>query len=291
VSAIQTDIEEVALLGLGLMGGSLAAGIRRAGARIKIHAYARRESTRLEAMETGCVDAVYADPAEAVVDADIVICCTPISTIPGLMKACLPGLSPGTTVTDVGSTKVQLQAQLEALLSGGAAYVGSHPMCGSEKTGLSALIPDLYEDARVVIVPPRQAGTGPHLERVRELWTMLGSDIIEMDAESHDRLVARTSHLPHLVAAGLVAAVTEHGVSDALRALCGRGFRDTTRIAAGSAKMWGDIVSSNRENIRGELVEMQRQLKHMIELIDEGDMDTLETYLHETAEIRKVLRS
>ena len=290
VSNHQTDIETVALLGLGLMGGSLAAGIRGSGAPIRIQAYARREATRREGMEKGYADAVHDHPAEAVAGADIVVCCLPVCAIPGVVKNCLPGLSGDATLTDVGSTKVQLQAQLEALLVGGAAYVGSHPMCGSEQAGLAAVDPGLYADACVVVVPPRQEAAGPHLERVRALWTLLGAEILELDAATHDRLVARTSHLPHLVAAALVAAVSEDGVSDELRALCGKGFRDTTRIAAGSPEMWGDIVSSNREHIRGALVGMQRQLQHIVDLMDDEEMETLASYLDETAGMRKALR-
>ncbi|MFW6151923.1 MAG: prephenate dehydrogenase, partial [Verrucomicrobiota bacterium] len=214
-------MKKLAIMGLGLMGGSIGLAAKKAGVAEVVAGYARREESRRLAMELGIVDKVYSGAAESVESADMAVFCVPVLAIPALAGDCKSGLSKGCIVTDVGSTKKQLETQMRSALEGtGAVFVGSHPIAGSEMTGLSAARADLFEGAMVVVTE----GEGKEkTEAVVDMWSQFGARVCVMSSDRHDEILAKTSHLPHLLAAGLARHVLGAGDDD-VQNFCGSGF-------------------------------------------------------------------
>jgi cyclohexadieny/prephenate dehydrogenase len=282
--------KNIAILGYGLMGASLALGLRKRGYAGKILGYARRSETRTHALEAGAADAVFADPAEAVREADIVVVCVPIWTIATLAGQLVGALKPGAVVTDVGSTKSELLKTMGPLFAGSEAhFVGSHPIAGSEKTGIEAGDPDLYAGRLTVVCP--SADTPAEAEQaVSNLWKAVGSDVVEMSPDEHDAMLAATSHLPHMVAAALARSVAD-GDPARKADFCGTGFKDTTRVASGSADMWVDIIDTNRAALEKELDRFHEELQGLIKILRSGNGDDIRNWLEEAAAVRnEILR-
>jgi len=274
--------QNIAILGIGLMGSSLSLGLKKRGFAGRILGYARREKTRALAMETGVADAVFADPAEAVREADIIVICVPIWTIAKLAEQIVPVLKPGAVVTDVGSTKSELLKIMEPLFVGSeACFVGSHPIAGSEKTGIEAGNPDLYE-GRLTVVCPSEDTPVEAEQAVSGLWKSAGSEVVEMSPAAHDAVLASTSHLPHMVAAALARSVTD-GDPAKKADFCGTGFKDTTRVASGSADMWVDIIDTNRAALEAELDRFHEELQGLIEILRSGNGDDIRKWLEDAA--------
>jgi cyclohexadieny/prephenate dehydrogenase len=267
----------IAIMGLGLMGGSLGLALKARGYSGRISVYARREETRAAAQAQGLADEVFADPAAAVRDADLVIFCTPILTIPDLVAQSCPGLKPGAILTDVGSTKAELAQQIAPLIAAtGACFVGSHPVAGSEQQGMEAARADLYEGALVVVTPD---ATTQATERVLHFWEALGATVKIVSAIEHDRLMARTSHLPHLLATLLAVTAARDDDTHRVGPYCGTGFRDTSRVADGSPDVWHDIVSTNSKAIAEELRAFRTGLNQLIEWTETSDFEKIRTIL------------
>ncbi len=278
----------VAILGLGLMGGSLGLALRARGFRGRIAGFARREVVRDQALRRGAVDAVYDHPVAAVRGAELVVLCVPVLTIPALAEICAPGLSEDAVVTDVGSTKAWVMRSVRAALAKYAhRFVGSHPIAGSEKQGLDAALPDLYEGA-VTVVTPATDTDADAVERVQALWQGVGCRIIELSPEEHDRRLARTSHLPH-VTASMLAAVAGRDGGGGCGPFCGNGFRDSTRIAEGSPEIWKDIVRTNATALLAEMDEFTRYWKAFSEALRRSDFDEVQRRLEEGRTGRRAL--
>lgn len=271
-------------MGLGLMGGSIGLAAKKSGVAEVVAGYARREESRRLAMDLGVVDKVYSGAAESVESADMAVFCVPVLAIPGLAGDCKSGFAKGCIVTDVGSTKKQLEIQMRSVLEGtGAVFVGSHPIAGSEMTGLSAARADLFEGAMVVVTE----GEGKEkTAAVVDMWSKFGARVCVMSSDRHDEILAKTSHLPHLLAAGLARHVL--GAGD-VQDFCGSGFSDTTRIAAGSVPVWHDIVKTNREQILLQLRGFKKELAELESIIDSADFHALRGYLTESSNLRKDL--
>lgn len=268
--------ERVAILGLGLMGGSLGLALKAVNPKTDVVAYARREATRLDALKLGMVDVAYDNPREAVEGADIVVICTPILTIPELVGEIAPVLKAGAVLTDVGSTKGWLEQAVPPLLTEtGAAFVGSHPMAGSEKSGLDSARTDLYQEA-IVFVTDSSVSDGAG-DCVKQMWQSIGGNVVSITADEHDRLTAYSSHLPHMVAALLVQSLPDDLAC--LDLACGPGIRDTTRVASGSEDIWHDIVKSNPTAIKEALAGFQLQAAQLNELIEHGEFERIRGYL------------
>jgi prephenate dehydrogenase len=283
-------MKRIAILGLGLMGGSLGLALkRRKSAYGKVCGYARRPETRKLALKLNAIDEVFDNPAKAVEDADVVVLCVPILAIPDLVAKCKGSLKRGCLVTDVGSTKAQLAERIEPLLKRtGAVFVGSHPLAGSEQQGLEAARANLYEQAVVVVTPP-DGKAGPAVESLKKFWENLGATVKVMTPDEHDRVVARTSHLPHIAAALVSATVGRDGDPRQIGTYCGPGFRDTTRIAEGSPEVWHDIIQSNRECLAGELAEFKFALERVSSMVEKGNFDQLLKFLKNGRSKRKQL--
>lgn len=204
--------------------------------------------------------------------------------MPDIARQITSSLSPAAAVTDAGSVKGPVVEELEKILGG--RFVGSHPMAGSERSGLDAARENLFEDAACIITPtPRSEESA--LQKIRDLWQIVGCRLFEMSPAAHDAAIARVSHLPHAVAAALVLAVSQ-GVPDSLH-LAGGGYRDTTRIAAGPPSMWTEIFLENRSGLAAGLEDIKNQLDHMKQLILTGNAGALEAFLTSAKDIRNTL--
>lgn len=279
------ESQNIAVLGLGLMGASLALGLKKRGFAGRILGYARREETRSQALENGVVDQVFPKPSEAVRDADIVVICVPIWSIAQLAEEIAGSLKPGAVVTDVGSTKSELLKTMEPIFQPLEAYfVGSHPIAGSEKTGIDAGNPDLY-DGRLTIVCPDENTPTTMEQAVSNLWKSAGSEVVEMSPAEHDAMLASTSHLPHMVAAALARSIAD-GDPSKKADFCGTGFKDTTRVASGSADMWVDIIDTNRTALEAELDRFNEELQGLIKILRSGNGDDIRTWLEDARDDR-----
>ncbi len=241
--------------------------------------FVRRAESIDECRNARAVDDATVDLASAVRDADLIVLCTPISRMRPLSKAMLPYLKKGAVITDVGSVKGELVQDLETIFaSANAFFVGSHPMAGSEKTGVGSARPDLFEDA-VCVITPTNRSQKPAVNKVARLWKSVGGKVIQLDPEAHDQSVSRSSHLPHVVAATLANLVLDPKAPKAQAILCANGFRDTTRIASGSPEMWRDIALGNQRHIRQALTSFIRELERLNRAIGKGDAKYIENFL------------
>jgi prephenate dehydrogenase len=270
--------QKVTLIGVGLLGGSLGLALRRRRLAAAVTGFVRRRSSVRECERIGAVDEATLDLHQAVHGAELVILCTPIGRMKTLVKELAPSLQAGAIVTDVGSVKLRVVRDLEKLVArAGAHFIGSHPMAGSEKTGVSAARADLFAGALCVVTPTSQSNQ-PALRKVERLWKEVGSRVLKLAPDLHDDLVSRSSHLPHLVAAGLANLVLDPKRRREQGLLCANGFRDTTRIASGSPEMWRDIALANRERLDRALGEFMANLERLRRALKAGDQAVLATF-------------
>jgi prephenate dehydrogenase len=276
LSLPEIEFETVAIVGVGLLGGSLGLALRERQRARRVIAVARRLETVQRALELGAADEGCTDLRESVQAADLVVLCTPVLTMPALVERFAGSLKPGAVVTDVGSTKAVLCRELPRRLRPETPFVGGHPMAGSERTGVEAARADLFVDATYLLTPA--AETPPEAVDRLERWVReLGARPVRLDPEGHDRAVAGISHLPHVVAAALVSAVASGAGADRerLRQLIAGGFKSTTRIAASSPEMWRDICLTNREALLETLSQFEAELAHFVRALQERDGDGL----------------
>ncbi len=239
----------VAIIGVGLIGGSLGLALRRSK-RYRVLGIARRPSTLQEAKRLGAIDAGTTNLTD-VYQADIVVIATPVDSIVPILGQIQPFLKSRAIVTDAGSVKGTLDQQVR-----GVRFVGAHPLAGSHKTGVKAARADLFRGATCVLVPQDRTAMGT----VAAMWKTTGARVIEMPASSHDAAVALTSHLPHLIAHALVQAVMKRPNQKILKALMAGSFRDVTRVASSDPEQWVQIFQSNLKNLREALRLFQREL-------------------------------
>lgn len=271
--------EKVTLVGVGLLGGSLGLALKKRGLAASVVGYVRRVEAVCEAVQAGAVTSATLDLEEAVRGADLIVLCTPIGQMRVLAEHVVPAMQQGAVVTDVGSVKEAVVSELEPIIArAGGYFIGSHPMAGSEKAGVSAAHERLFENATCVITPTRQSNRRA-LVKVQNLWRSVGCRLMKLSPCEHDELVSRSSHLPHLVAAELASFVLDpsHGVEQAQ--LCANGFRDSTRIASGSPEMWRDIAIANRENLVKALDIFTAELRNLRRLLSTGDSNRLRDFL------------
>ena len=279
-------LDKLTIIGTGLLGGSIGLAARARSLAKRVSALVRRPESVAECQAFGVADEVTLDLAEAVAGTDLIVLCTPISGMAALAKRTLPHLKPDAVVTDVGSTKQQLVAELTPLCAGAAAhFVGSHPMAGSEQTGPAAARANLFDGTVCVVTPTGDTHAGA-LATVNDFWAGLGSQPVAMPADTHDRLVARCSHLPHLLASALSRRVLDPAHGEQQAQLCATGFRDMTRLAAGSPVMWRDIVGSNRDDILAAIDEFTDELGQLRELITDDSPEAIEAWLQQAKTTR-----
>lgn len=280
--------DRVALLGVGLINSSLARALRARGLARSLAGYSRRAETRRKVAALGIVDAVAADPAEAVAGADLVVLGVPVGANRGVARAMRPGLAPGAIVTDVGSVKQAVIDDVLPLLPDGVALVPGHPIAGTEHSGPEAGFAELFE-GRWCALTPVEGGDPAAAARVAEMWRAVGSRVDTMSAEHHDRVLAITSHIPHLIAYNLVSTVfdlEERAQAEVVKYAAG-GFRDFTRIAASDPVMWRDVFLNNREAVLEMLGTFLEDLARLQRAIRRGEGETLERIFTETRAVRR----
>jgi len=280
--------ESVALIGLGLIGSSLARVMKREGLSGEIVGCAQSQATRDKAMELGFVDRVETDVGKAAESADLVVICTPLGTYRALGEEIAPRLKRGAILSDVGSVKEVVLREIGPLVKKGAHFVPAHPVAGTEHSGPEAGLDTLFEERWCVLTPAK--GTSKQaVERVSELWRRAGSKIEIMDAAHHDKIMAITSHLPHLIAYTIVGTATD--LEESARAevikFSASGFRDFTRIAASDPVMWRDIFLNNQEAVLEMLGRFSEDLTALQRAIRWKDEEKLQDLFTRTRAIRR----
>ncbi|MGC3975343.1 MAG: prephenate dehydrogenase/arogenate dehydrogenase family protein [Nitrospira sp.] len=284
--------KQVAIIGVGLIGGSLGMILRRQRLADSVVGIGRRVENLKTAVEVGAIDRYVSDPREGVEHADFVLLATPVDTYERHLQEWAGCLRPDTIVSDVGSVKGELVTRAEALMPSGVKFVGAHPIAGKEKTGVAAGSETLFTGARCILTPT--AHTDPEaLKIVRRIWELAGSIVLEMDPFLHDKILGAVSHLPHAAAFALMTAladVRDHGVPELdLAGHSGGGLRDTTRIAASSPEMWRDIFLWNRDNVVSLIETYERHLGELKRLIAAGDAAGIEKQLDKAKHEREQL--
>ena len=270
-------INRLALIGVGLIGGSLARALRDAGHVREVIGYGRGLANLQRAVELGVADRVETSLSAAVRDADMVVLATPVGSMAGILGAIAPYLMPGSVVTDVGSVKGTIVEAARAVLGEKLnSFVPGHPIAGTERTGVEASFSSLFVGRRVVLTPLPET-SAEALARVRAMWQAAGAEVVSMSVEHHDSVLAATSHLPHLLAYALVDMLARLDDSREIFAYAAGGFRDFTRIASSDPVMWRDISLANREAIVSMLKQYQAEVNGLIKAVAAGDGERLQT--------------
>jgi len=280
--------KRVALIGIGLIGSSLAHNLRQRGLAESISACARTEKTLATARRLGLCDDATTDPAAAADGADLIVLCVPLGAYGEITARLAGSLMPGATLTDVGSAKQCVVRDVGPLVPEGVHFIPGHPVAGTEHSGPEAGFAELFDGRFCVLTPP--PGTDESaLERLRALWTACGMAVEVMDAAHHDLVLAITSHLPHLIAYTIVGTATDlegHLKAEVAKFSAG-GFRDFTRIAASDPVMWRDVLLNNRDAVLEVLGRFSEDLSALQRAIRWGEADRLEDAFQRTREIRR----
>jgi cyclohexadieny/prephenate dehydrogenase len=280
--------DRVALIGIGLIGSSLARALRRDSPGTAIVACARRRDTLAAVERLGIADVTAHDPAEAAADADLVVIATPLSAYAEIGRRIGPVLKPGAVVTDVGSVKEVAIRDLRPHLPAGVGFVPGHPVAGTEHSGPEAGFAELFRDRWCILIPLPE--TAPEaLSAVRRMWEQAGMRVVTMSAAHHDKVLAMTSHLPHLIAYTIVGTATnlEESLKSEVIEFSASGFRDFTRIAASDPVMWRDIFLNNREAVLDVLQRFNEDLTALQRAIRWGEGDKLQDLFTRTRAIRR----
>jgi prephenate dehydrogenase len=281
---VSSPLKKVVIFGVGLIGGSFALALKRAGAVRHVVGVGRRGLDA--AVRLGVIDAVGAADAATLGDADLVLLATPVAQIETIMQAIASHLGADTVVTDAGSTKGDVAAAARRHLPGRLThFVPGHPIAGGEKSGVSAAKADLFRGKRIVLTPLPENDECA-LQRVRDAWQSCGGVLSEMGADEHDRVFAAVSHLPHLLAFALVHDIAGRPNAEQLFGFAASGFRDFTRIASSHPEMWRDIAIANREALLGELDAYRAKLDALHDLLEQGDAPGLEAIFSAARESR-----
>jgi len=279
-------IGKLVVVGVGLIGGSCAAALRRAGAVGEIVGLGRSSESIARALALGVIDRAATDWADALAGADLVLLSMPVGQTRAALDSAAPHLEAHTLVTDAGSTKGDVVAAARAALGRRIGrFVPAHPIAGAEKSGVDAASADLFRGKRVVVTP--LAENAPEsVARVRAFWESCGARVTEMDPQEHDRVFAAVSHLPHVLAFCLVDALARRENAEMLFGFAASGFRDFTRIAASHPEMWRDICLANREALLAEIARYGSELDRLRELLAAGDGAALESLFRHAREAR-----
>jgi prephenate dehydrogenase len=277
----------VAVIGVGLIGGSFALALKQAKACAHVLGVGRSRANLELARERGIIDSIEAEPAQAVRGADLVLVATPVGQMPRIFEHIRAGLDAHCVVMDAGSTKRDVVAAARSALRDKAAqFIPAHPIAGAEKSGAGAAQPELFRGKRVVLTP--LAETSPAaLERASAAWSACGARLSSMEPEEHDAVLAAVSHLPHVLAFALVHDVATRENAAQLFAYAAGGFRDFTRIASSDPEMWRDICVANRDRLFAEIAVFERKLHALKQTIGAADAPSLQTLFAEARAARE----
>lgn len=275
---------KTAVLGVGLLGASFSLAAKKKGICNHVIGFGRSRENLERAKSMGIINVVAPDPASACSDADLVVLAAPTGSFIELVKQASPAFKKGTIVTDVGSVKGDLVAELEKLMPPGVHFIGSHPIAGSDRSGIDSAHADLFRDALCVVTPTKQSDPSA-LKSVMALWSDLGAKVMSMDPSEHDRIYAAVSHLPHLIAYAMVNTVSD--IDQSYLSYCGQGFKDMTRIAASSPDNWTDISLLNRENLIEMIALFRENLNRMEAHLKTAAVDELRQEFIRASTLRK----
>ncbi len=257
------DLQQITVIGLGLLGGSITLAVKNRLAGVKVAGYTHREATRQKARKLKVAHHVFDDMGPAVADADLVILATPVCTFENIFCEISKTLRTGCIVTDVGSTKVLAHRWAAKYLPHTVRYTGSHPIAGSEKRGIEFATADLFEDSLCILTC--KAGNDKSARILSKFWSSLGCNVQFLSPARHDKILASVSHLPHAVAASLINSNTSNTLKFA-----GKGFTDTTRVASGPANIWADILITNAENVTKSIDTIIAELTKLKQAVQSG---------------------
>ena len=269
-------IRKLAVFGVGLIGGSFALALRRAGAVARVVGVGRSQANLTRAMELGVIDAIATDAADALAGADLVLVAVPVQQTERVLRQIADHIEPGAAVTDGGSTKRDvIAAARNALGARLPQFVPAHPIAGAELSGVEAATADLYR-GRTVVITPIAESLNEARTRVTQAWLACGARLVEMTAERHDAVLAAVSHLPHALAFALVDMIADRADGAELFSFAGAGFRDFTRIASSSPEMWRDICLVNRDLVLAEVRAYRDRLAILEQYLERADGPALE---------------
>lgn len=279
-------MKKLVIFGVGLIGGSVALALKKAGLPTHIVGVGRNQDNLQTALDLGVIDAASSDAASALQDADLILIATPVAQTPAILSAIKPHLNSQTVITDAGSTKSDVLAYAQDVLGEKSSqFVGGHPIAGAEKSGVTAAMADLYVNKNVVLTP--STDTSPHaIVLTKELWQTCGANVSEMPAATHDSIFATVSHLPHLLAFALVDDIASRPNAAQLFGFAASGFRDFTRIAGSHPEMWRDISLANKHALLNELDAYEAELSTIKMMLKNDDSAGLQA-LFERASVAR----
>ncbi|PHS25381.1 MAG: prephenate dehydrogenase [Methylophaga sp.] len=279
-------IKRLAIIGVGLIGGSLSLALKKAGVVAEVVGYSRTASVRDEALQLGVIDYVANSIADAVKGADMVFLAVPMAAMDAVLSELAEHISADAIITDGGSAKTQVVAVAKKRLGDKFhQFVPGHPIAGTEKSGPGAAFAELYQNHRVVLTPVVETDAGA-LEAVQAMWQSTGAEVFEMNVEHHDDVLAATSHLPHILAFNLVGMLAQRDDCDEVLRYAAGGFKDFSRIASSDAVMWRDICLTNKDAILELLKEYQNGLNQLQQAIENQDGDTLKLVFERAKQAR-----
>ena len=281
--------ERMAIVGVGLIGGSLAKAVKEKKLVGEVLGVGRSEERLESARKLGIIDRYSGRMNEILGEADLVVVAGPVGVIVDLVREIIPFLKKGTIITDVGSVKTKIVEEVEAFIPGSLYFVGGHPIAGTENSGFEASFSTLFEGRKCIITPV--STTDSHaLERVKELWTQVGSIVACMDSEEHDEVFAAVSHLPHIVAYSMVNSLLKvKGFEKNIFSFSAGGFKDFTRIAASDPVMWKDIALMNKDKLLSAIKLIQEYLEELKEAIEREDGERLLSEFQKSREFKRLM--
>jgi len=268
-------IRKLAIIGVGLIGGSLARALRLAHQCEHISGYGRDQQNLQTALELGVIDDYSDDLAEVVAGADVIVLATPLKTMEPLLQSLAVLAAPDAIITDVGSAKGSVVHTARAVLGNKLNnFIPGHPIAGTEKSGVEASFAELFVK-HMVILTPLQENDPAAIDRITRMWEFCGAHVVPLSVEQHDQILAATSHLPHVLAYALVDCLASMNANDEIFRFAAGGFRDFTRIASSSPEMWADICVSNRDNLLDVIEQFRQQLALITTHISNNDREQL----------------
>ena len=274
---------QISIVGVGLIGASIGMAAKQREPRVEITGVGRRASSLRKAKSVGAVDRTTTDLAKGVAKADLVVICTPVATIGEIVRQVSAAAPQHCLITDAGSTKAEIVADVESATPSISHFLGSHPLAGSENNGPEHGRPDLFE-GRVVVITPTRKSSVDDKTAIREFWESLGATVCELSPREHDQALAATSHLPHLVAAAIAGTTPERYAQ-----LVASGWLDTTRIAAGDPELWQQIFLANREHVLTWMTKLETQFAAFREALQREDGKKLTSLLAKAKRTRDAL--
>ena len=282
----QAKLHKITIVGVGLIGGSFAKGIKEAGLCDVMMGFGKNANNLQVGVELGVIDCFSTDMAEAVADSDLILLGVPLGAMQSVLEEMKPFLKSNAIITDVGSAKMSVIEAVEAAFGSiPSHFVAGHPIAGKEKSGVTAATADLFDDHRVILTPTKETDADA-LQTVQALWEALGAMVTSMEPSYHDEVLAATSHLPHLLAFSLVDMLNEHHELGNVFQYTAGGFRDFTRIASSDAVMWRDISVGNSKAIAKWLKNYQQVLSELIVKVENQDSEALFNVFEEARQAR-----